>query len=225
MSEEYEIEVIPVVVSEEPIELYKVLKIENLVTSGSEAKNHIANGYVYVNGEVETRKRKKIMFGDIIGFDGEAYQIMSAEELASYDESDYAESDHDEYFAEDDLVDPAALESDSVEAYMAEHDLTEDDFIANDIATSIEADVAEAAFIVPTPVVKPAVTQPVVTQPVVENLAADTWEQPEKKKRKNLQQNKRSQLKWLNLKKRKRKEAVRHLSVFSVCSSLFSFRT
>jgi len=178
MSEEYEIEVIPVVVSEEPIELYKILKIENLVTSGSEAKNHIANGYVYVNGEVETRKRKKIMFGDIIGFDGEAYQVMSAEELASYDEADYAETDDGEDFSEDEFVDPAALESDSVAAYMTEHDLTEDDFIANDTATSTDVE-ADVAFITPTPVVKP-----VAVKPVIESTTADTWEQPEKKKKK-----------------------------------------
>jgi len=112
MSEEYEIEVIPVVVAEEPIELYKILKIENLVTSGSEAKNYIADGYVYVNGEVETRKRKKIMFGDIIGFDGEAYQVMSAEELAEYgfeevsDETVDVES-VDYSIDEDDFIDPA----------------------------------------------------------------------------------------------------------------------
>ncbi|GIC79087.1 RNA-binding S4 domain-containing protein [Moritella sp. F3] len=178
MSEEYEIEVIPVVVSEEPIELYKILKIENLVTSGSEAKNHIANGYVYVNGEVETRKRKKIMFGDIIGFDGEAYQVMSAEELASYDDADYAETDDGEDFSEDEFVDPAALESDSVAAYMTEHELTEDDFIANDTATSTDVE-ADVAFITPTPVVKPA-----AVKPVIESTAADTWEQPEKKKKK-----------------------------------------
>ncbi len=85
MSEEYEIEVIPVVVAAEPIELYKILKIENLVTSGSEAKSLIADGYVYVNGEVETRKRKKIMYGDIIGFDGEAYQVLSAADLLEYE--------------------------------------------------------------------------------------------------------------------------------------------
>ena len=94
MSEEYEIEVIPVVVAAEPIELYKILKIENLVSSGSEAKNLIAEGYVFVNGEVETRKRKKIMFGDIIGFDGEAYQVLSAENMAEY-EQEFSEYDDD----------------------------------------------------------------------------------------------------------------------------------
>ncbi|CAM3121911.1 RNA-binding S4 domain-containing protein [Moritella viscosa] len=180
MSEEYEIEVIPVVVSEEPIELYKILKIENLVTSGSEAKNHIANGYVYVNGEVETRKRKKIMFGDIIGFDGEAYQVMSAEELASYDDADYAETDDGENFPEDEFVDPAALESDSVAAYMAEHELTEDDFIANDAMTSTDVETDESDL----QVVENSVEEVAAAKPVVESIAADTWEQPEKKKKK-----------------------------------------
>jgi ribosome-associated protein len=183
MSEEYEIEVIPVVVSEEPIELYKILKIENLVTSGSQAKNHIANGFVYVNGEVETRKRKKIMFGDIIGFDGEAYQVMSAEELASYDDADYAETDDGEYFPEDELADPAALESDSVAAYMVEHDLTEDAFTGNNTVAqdmtveqdfhAVEEAIVEPVFITPTPVAKP----------VVDSIPADSWEQPEKKKK------------------------------------------
>lgn len=183
MSEEYEIEVIPVVVSEEPIELYKILKIENLVTSGSEAKNHIANGFVYVNGEVETRKRKKIMFGDIIGFDGEAYQVMSAEELASYDDADYAETDDGEYSPEDELADPAALESDSVAAYMVEHDLTEDAFTGNNTVAqdmtveqdfhAVEEAMVEPVFITPTPVAKP----------VVDSIPADSWEQPEKKKK------------------------------------------
>ena len=120
MSEEYEIEVIPVVVAEEPIELYKILKIENLVTSGSEAKNYIADGYVYVNGEVETRKRKKIMFGDIIGFDGEAYQVMPAEELAEYgfeeasDEVQYVDN-VDYSVDEDEFIDPALAPAPVVE--------------------------------------------------------------------------------------------------------------
>lgn len=59
----------------EPVELYKILKFENLVMSGGEAKHVIANGHVMVNGEVETRKRKKIMSGDIIEFAGEFLKI------------------------------------------------------------------------------------------------------------------------------------------------------
>lgn len=55
-------------ISKEPIELYKILKFENLVGSGGEAKFVISEGQVIVNGEVETRKRKKIFSGDVIEF-------------------------------------------------------------------------------------------------------------------------------------------------------------
>lgn len=62
-------------ISEEPIELYKILKFENLVGSGGEAKHVIAEGFVYVNGEVETRKRKKIFSGDLIEFGGQSFRV------------------------------------------------------------------------------------------------------------------------------------------------------
>ncbi len=55
-------------ISKEPVELYKILKFEGMVASGGEAKSVIAEGLVLVNGEVETRKRKKIVSGDIVEF-------------------------------------------------------------------------------------------------------------------------------------------------------------
>jgi ribosome-associated protein len=64
-------------IEEEPIELYKILKFENMVQSGGEAKFVISEGLVRVNGEVETRKRKKIFSGDIIEFEEEKIQIMT----------------------------------------------------------------------------------------------------------------------------------------------------
>jgi ribosome-associated protein len=69
-------------ISKQPIELYKILKFENMVASGGEAKQVIAEGRVLVNGEVETRKRKKIYSGDVVEFADETIRIMS-------------ESDHD----------------------------------------------------------------------------------------------------------------------------------
>lgn len=57
-----------VVISKEPVELYKILKFEGIVSSGGEAKSVITQGLVLVNGEVETRKRKKIVSGDIVQF-------------------------------------------------------------------------------------------------------------------------------------------------------------
>jgi len=50
------------------VELYKILKFEGLAESGGNAKQAIADGLVSVNGEVETRKRKKIRAGDQIDF-------------------------------------------------------------------------------------------------------------------------------------------------------------
>jgi ribosome-associated protein len=55
-------------ISEEPTELYKILKFGNLVASGGEAKFVISEGHVSVNGKVETRKRKKIFSGDVIEY-------------------------------------------------------------------------------------------------------------------------------------------------------------
>ena len=52
--------------SQEYIELYKLLKLLDLVDSGAEAKLIIAEGYVRRNGEVETRKRAKIEAGETI---------------------------------------------------------------------------------------------------------------------------------------------------------------
>lgn len=52
-----------------PVELYKILKFENLAASGGEAKHMIADGCVKVNHVIETRKRKKIYPGDIIEMD------------------------------------------------------------------------------------------------------------------------------------------------------------
>jgi len=62
-------------INQEPTELYKILKFEHIVSGGGEAKQVIAEGYVYVNGEVETRKRKKIYSGDLIYFNEQYFQV------------------------------------------------------------------------------------------------------------------------------------------------------
>ena len=53
-------------ISMEPVELYKILKFENLAASGGEAKFRIQAGHVMVNGQTENRKRRKIRHGDVI---------------------------------------------------------------------------------------------------------------------------------------------------------------
>ena len=62
---------------EEFVELYKILKFEGLVDSGGMAKQIIADGQVIVNGEVETKKRKKISAGDKIEFSGQSIEVVS----------------------------------------------------------------------------------------------------------------------------------------------------
>jgi ribosome-associated protein len=60
----------------EPVELFKILKFEGIAASGGEAKSLVADGQVSVNGQVETRKRKKIVSGDIIELAGEKFLIQ-----------------------------------------------------------------------------------------------------------------------------------------------------
>ena len=67
-----------VVLSREPVELYKILKFEGLLASGGEAKFAVADGLVKVNGVVELQKRKKIVSGDVIEFDGQAFKVKLA---------------------------------------------------------------------------------------------------------------------------------------------------
>lgn len=71
MSTDYPI----VTISTQPIELCKLLKIANMVAGGGEAKIVISEGYVYLNGEAEFQKRKKIYEQDIIEFNGETVQV------------------------------------------------------------------------------------------------------------------------------------------------------
>lgn len=65
-----------VFINKEPVELYKILKFEGLRASGAEAKAAIAGGEVKLNGEFETQKRKQIVAGDVIEFEGESYQVQ-----------------------------------------------------------------------------------------------------------------------------------------------------
>ncbi|MFT7219765.1 MAG: ribosome-associated protein [Candidatus Azotimanducaceae bacterium] len=62
-------------ITKEPVELYKILKFEGLVGTGGEAKIVISDGQVTVNGEIETRRRKKIVDGDVIAFRGDTLQM------------------------------------------------------------------------------------------------------------------------------------------------------
>lgn len=65
-----------VIITEEPIALHKLLKLEKLTASGGEAKYVISEGMVRVNQQTETRKRKKIFAGDLVEFAGRQFRVQ-----------------------------------------------------------------------------------------------------------------------------------------------------
>lgn len=56
--------------------LGQALKAAGLVESGVEAKEFIVQGLVVVNGEVETRRGRKLYDGDEVEFDGDKISIQ-----------------------------------------------------------------------------------------------------------------------------------------------------
>ncbi len=66
--------------SEETIKLDQFLKLAQIVQSGGEAKTLIQSGQVMVNGEVETRRGRKLRPGDVVMVEGEELVVASDEE-------------------------------------------------------------------------------------------------------------------------------------------------
>ncbi len=62
-------------IRDESIRLGQFLKLANLVESGAEAKPLIQDGQVTVNGEVETRRGRQLVAGDVVGYRGEAARV------------------------------------------------------------------------------------------------------------------------------------------------------
>ena len=60
---------------DEFIKLGQALKAAGLVESGVEAKDVILDGLVLVNGEIDTRRGRKLYDGDIVVFDGEEIKV------------------------------------------------------------------------------------------------------------------------------------------------------
>lgn len=57
------------------IKLGQALKLAGLVDSGVEAKEVIQNGLVKVNGDIDTRRGKKLYDGDIFEFEGQKVTV------------------------------------------------------------------------------------------------------------------------------------------------------
>ena len=59
-------------------EFYKLgqaMKLANLVEDGVEAKLVIQDGLVTVNGEVDTRRGRKLYPGDVFAYDGQEIKV------------------------------------------------------------------------------------------------------------------------------------------------------
>ena len=61
---------------DEFIKLGQALKAAGLVESGVDAKEVIVQGRVVVNGEIETRRGRKLYDGDEVEFDGDKISIQ-----------------------------------------------------------------------------------------------------------------------------------------------------
>ncbi|MBB3040801.1 RNA-binding S4 domain-containing protein [Nocardioides sp. LMS-CY] len=70
----------PVPIRDDSIRLGQFLKLANLVESGAEAKPVIQDGHVRVNGEVETRRGRQLVQGDVVSLGGQS--ALVAEEGA-----------------------------------------------------------------------------------------------------------------------------------------------
>ena len=60
---------------DEFIKLGQALKAVGFVDSGVEAKEVIQEGLVLVNGEVDTRRGRKLYEGDVVSFENQTIEI------------------------------------------------------------------------------------------------------------------------------------------------------
>ncbi|MBV5279652.1 MAG: RNA-binding S4 domain-containing protein [Campylobacteraceae bacterium] len=60
------------------IELYKLIKVMGLTESGAQAKMRIEEGQVKRNGEIEFRKRAKIVAGETIELADDVIEVEAA---------------------------------------------------------------------------------------------------------------------------------------------------
>ena len=66
-------------IKDDNIKLGQLIKLAGLVDSGVEAKYAIQNSMVYVNGQIDTRRGRKVVQGDIIKFKNEEIKVETDE--------------------------------------------------------------------------------------------------------------------------------------------------
>lgn len=72
-------EPLDVPIRDESIRLGQFLKLANLVESGADAKPLIADGIVTVNGEVERRRGRQLVLGDVVELAGQAARVADGD--------------------------------------------------------------------------------------------------------------------------------------------------
>ena len=66
-------------IRDESIRLGQFLKLANLVESGAEAKPVIVAGAVLVNGEVETRRGRQLVLGDVVTLGPQSARVVDGD--------------------------------------------------------------------------------------------------------------------------------------------------
>ncbi|MCX2755016.1 MULTISPECIES: RNA-binding S4 domain-containing protein [unclassified Gordonia (in: high G+C Gram-positive bacteria)] len=66
-----------VTIRDDSIRLGQFLKLANLIESGAEAKEVIADGLVTVNDEVETRRGRQLTIGDVVSVGGMSVRVVA----------------------------------------------------------------------------------------------------------------------------------------------------
>jgi ribosome-associated protein len=71
-------EPVDVPIRDEMIRLGQFLKLANLIEHGAEAKIVCPEGLVSVNGEVETRRGRQLVKGDVVALRGQAARVADS---------------------------------------------------------------------------------------------------------------------------------------------------
>ena len=64
-------------IRDETIRLGQFLKLANLIDSGADAKELMIQGAVTVNGEVETRRGRQLVKGDVVALAGQQARVVA----------------------------------------------------------------------------------------------------------------------------------------------------
>lgn len=82
----------------ETLRLDDALKLAGIATTGGEAKMLIQSGAVRVNGDVETRRKRKLVEGDVIDVGDDSFEIA----LGDDEDDEDAEDDEGEFGPDED---------------------------------------------------------------------------------------------------------------------------